>query len=82
MTKQLETSEQKKENNSEFQSLDRSVVLEKPNHSIEKEDGLLKKMGRRERMLDLGKKMSEKLEEKRRHIEEESRYMVEKMRGP
>ncbi|XP_027365115.1 testis-expressed protein 2-like [Abrus precatorius] len=79
--KQLETNEQNMENNSEFQAQHKSV-LEKPNHSIEQEDGLPKKMGRRERMLDLGKKMSEKLEEKRRHIEEKSRHIVEKMRGP
>ncbi|CAN1846287.1 Testis-expressed protein 2 [Linum perenne] len=39
-----------------------------------------KKSGRRSRMLDLGKKMSEKLEEKRRHFEEKSRSFVEKMR--
>lgn len=41
-----------------------------------------KKVGRRAKMLDLGKKMSEKLEEKRRHIEEKSRNIVDKMRGP
>ncbi|XP_020238904.1 uncharacterized protein LOC109817956 [Cajanus cajan] len=78
----LETTEQNMENNSESQSQHGSVVMEKRNHSIEQEDGLPKKMGRRERMLDLGKKMSEKLEEKRRHIEEKSRHIVEKMRGP
>ncbi|KAL1224072.1 hypothetical protein V5N11_031220 [Cardamine amara subsp. amara] len=41
-----------------------------------------KKLGRRARMLDLGKKMGEKFEEKRRHMEEKSRQIVEKMRGP
>ncbi|WVY98077.1 hypothetical protein V8G54_030228 [Vigna mungo] len=80
--KPLETNEQNMENNSEFQSEHKSAVMERRNHSIEREDGLPKKMGRRERMLDLGKKMSEKLEEKRRHIEEKSRHIVEKMRGP
>ncbi|KAJ1418277.1 hypothetical protein SESBI_16023 [Sesbania bispinosa] len=65
--KQLITSEQEMENNSEFQSLSRSVTMEKQNHPIEQENGLPKKMGKRERMLDLGKKMGEKLEEKRRH---------------
>ncbi|KAJ1403981.1 Synaptotagmin-like mitochondrial-lipid-binding domain [Sesbania bispinosa] len=79
--KQLITSEQEMENNSEFQSLSRSVMMEKQNHPIEQENGLPKKMGKRERMLDLGKKMGEKLEEKRRHIEEKSRNIVEKMRG-
>ncbi|XP_068647026.1 uncharacterized protein [Aristolochia californica] len=38
-----------------------------------------KRVGRRARMMDLGKKMSEKLEEKRRHLEEKSRHIVEKM---
>ncbi|KAL2325239.1 hypothetical protein Fmac_024297 [Flemingia macrophylla] len=78
----LETNEQTMEINSEFQSQQRGVVMEKQNHPVEQEYGLPKKMGRRERMLDLGKKMSEKLEEKRRHIEEKSRHIVEKMRGP
>lgn len=41
-----------------------------------------RKAGRKARMLDLGKKMSEKLEEKRRHIEEKSKLFVDKMRGP
>ncbi|OIW13081.1 hypothetical protein TanjilG_08114 [Lupinus angustifolius] len=67
-----ETSEQKMGYNSEVQ---------KQNHSIEQEDGVPKKMGRKERMLDLRKKMSEKLEEKRRNLEEKSRHIVEKMRG-
>ncbi|XP_004495486.1 uncharacterized protein [Cicer arietinum] len=80
---QLETSENKVENNSEFPSLHRSlVVMEKQNHIFEQEDELPKKMGRKERMFDLGKKMGEKLEEKRRHLEEKSRHIVEKMRGP
>ncbi|CAN0913026.1 Testis-expressed protein 2 [Linum grandiflorum] len=39
-----------------------------------------KRLGRKARMLDLGKKMSEKLEEKRRHMEEKGRSFVEKMR--
>ena len=79
-----ETSEQKMEDNSEFQSSDRSLVTvtEKQNLSLENDDGMPRKMGRRERMLDLRKKMGEKLEEKRRHLEEKSRHIVEKMRGP
>ncbi|KAK7391826.1 hypothetical protein VNO78_20249 [Psophocarpus tetragonolobus] len=77
----LESNEQNIENDSESLSQN-TVVVAKRNHSITQEDGLPKKMGRRERMLDLGKKMSEKLEEKRRHIEEKSRHIVEKMRGP
>jgi NAD+--asparagine ADP-ribosyltransferase len=71
------------ENNSEFPSLHGSmVVMEKQNHTFDHEDELPKKMGRKERMLDLRKKMGEKLEEKRRHLEEKSRNIVEKMRGP
>ncbi|KAE9589698.1 putative PH domain, MMM1 domain-containing protein [Lupinus albus] len=68
-----ETTEQKVEDNLEFQ---------KQNHSPKQEDEMPRKMGRKERMLDLRKKMGEKLEEKRRHIEEKSRHIVEKMRGP
>ena len=80
---QLETSKNNMENNSEIVSLHGSmVVTEKQNNTFEQEDGLPKKMGRRERMFDLRKKMGEKLEEKRRHIEEKSRHIVEKMRGP
>ncbi|KAM0945290.1 putative synaptotagmin-like mitochondrial-lipid-binding domain-containing protein [Dioscorea sansibarensis] len=45
------------------------------------EDVKPKKIGsRRARMMDIGKKMGEKFEEKRRHIEEKSRHIVEKMR--
>lgn len=46
------------------------------------EDGHLKKMGTRARMQGLRKKMGEKLEEKKRVIEEKSRHMVERMKGP
>ncbi|XP_043699501.1 testis-expressed protein 2-like isoform X2 [Telopea speciosissima] len=41
-----------------------------------------RKIGKRERMMGLGKKMGEMIEEKRRHIEEKSRHIVEKMRAP
>lgn len=51
------------------------------NLPIEDDDTKSKKWGRRAKMLDLGKKMSEKLEEKRREIEEKSRSIVEKMRA-
>lgn len=80
---QLETSENNMENNSEFLALRGSmVVTEKQNNTFEQEDGLPKKMGRKERMFDLRKKVGEKFEEKRRHLEEKSRHIVEKMRGP
>ncbi|KAJ6857830.1 hypothetical protein NC651_039305 [Populus alba x Populus x berolinensis] len=55
------------------------ITLEKQTHSVEE---IPKKMGRRAKMLDLGKKMGEKFEEKRRHIEEKGRNIVDKMRGP
>ena len=46
------------------------------------EEAKPKRMGgsRRARMMDLGKKMQEKLEEKRRLIEERGRHVVEKIR--
>lgn len=43
------------------------------------EDARPRRVGRRARMMDLGRKMGEMLEEKRRHIEEKSRHIVEKM---
>jgi hypothetical protein len=48
--------------------MDRSIS------SFQQDDSKPKKIGKRERMLDLRKKMSEKFEEKKRHI-------VEKMRA-
>jgi hypothetical protein len=39
-----------------------------------------RKGGRRARMIDFGKRMGDKLEEKRRTIEEKGRHIVEKMR--
>lgn len=66
------------------QSTPRSMIpFEKQDSTTtEEDDSRNKRMGRRARMLDLGKKMGEKLEEKRRNIEEKGRLMVEKMRGP
>ncbi|KAJ7970114.1 testis-expressed sequence 2 protein-like [Quillaja saponaria] len=78
-----ETAKQNKMDISDCRSLSGSVTtLEKQNHTTEEDDARPKRMGRRERMLDLRKKMGEKFEEKRRHIEEKSRNIVEKMRGP
>ncbi|KAH9616691.1 hypothetical protein KSS87_002517 [Heliosperma pusillum] len=59
----------------------RYVSLREESNSNEDDDVKPKRAGRRSRMLDLGKKMSEKIEEKRRNIEEKSRNIVEKMRG-
>lgn len=67
----------------QFQSVSGPAVLfEKQDGTTEEDDLRRKRMGRRARMLDLGKKMGEKLEEKKRNIEEKSRLIVEKMRGP
>lgn len=64
------------------ESASRSLSLpNKQNQSIEEDDSRPKKIGTKARMLDLGKKMGEKFEEKRRHIEEKSKQIVEKMRG-
>lgn len=75
----------KKQENSESQlpSTSRYVSLSEERSNVEDDDARSKKpVGRKARMFDLGKKMGEKLEEKRRHIEEKSRFIVEKMRGP
>ncbi|XP_057968996.1 uncharacterized protein LOC131158270 [Malania oleifera] len=58
------------------------ILIEGPTISIEEDDAKPKRLGRKARMLDLGKKMGEKFEEKRRNIEEKGRHIVEKMRGP
>lgn len=59
-----------------------SSLSESQNVNSEDDDSRHKRMGKRARMLDLGKKMGEKFEEKRRQMEEKSRHIVEKMRGP
>lgn len=46
------------------------------------DDMIPKRIGPKELMRGLGKKMGEKLEVKRRHFEEKSRSFVERMRGP
>ncbi|XP_062118071.1 uncharacterized protein LOC133831696 [Humulus lupulus] len=65
------------EKGSDSQFSSRSVSVS----SMDEDDSRPKRFGRRTRMLDLGKKMGEKLEEKRRHLEEKSKQIVEKMRG-
>lgn len=79
----LETRQSSRGENPDCLSLSGSeVTAEEPNHTIEESDTRPKRMGRKARMLDLGKKMGEKLEEKRRNIEEKGRIIVERMRGP
>ncbi|XP_011072098.1 uncharacterized protein LOC105157385 [Sesamum indicum] len=50
--------------------------------NVEDDDIRTKRIGTRERMRGLGKKMGEKLEVKRRHFEEKGRSFVERIRGP
>ncbi|XP_062220816.1 uncharacterized protein LOC133920157 [Phragmites australis] len=52
---------------------------QQPSKSSVAEDAK-RKSGRRARMMDFGKRMGDKLEEKRRTIEEKGRHIVEKMR--
>ncbi|CAH8381357.1 unnamed protein product [Eruca vesicaria subsp. sativa] len=81
----LSSSSEKQETNSRGRNGEASTFVQSPSRSIvssEDDDSRGKKLGRRARMLGLGKKMGEKLEEKRRHMEEKSRQIVEKMRGP
>lgn len=59
--------------------LDKQIIRSMP---WEEEDAKPKKIGsRRARMMDIGKKMGEKLEEKRRLLEERGRHVVEKMQA-
>ncbi|KAH0456944.1 hypothetical protein IEQ34_014851 [Dendrobium chrysotoxum] len=53
-------------------------TMENPS-TLPEEDAKPKRVGRRARMMDLGKKVGEKIEEKRRNLEEKSRHIVEKM---
>lgn len=77
-----EASEEKMGDISVSESPPRNVVLDKQHRSIERDDSRPKKIGRREKILDLKKRVSEKLEEQKRNFEEKSRHIVEKMRGP
>jgi hypothetical protein len=69
-----EASEEKMEDVSVCSSPSNSVTMDRSISSFQQDDSKPKKIGKRERMLDLRKKMSEKFEEKKRHI-------VEKMRA-
>ncbi|CAF1910121.1 unnamed protein product [Brassica oleracea var. botrytis] len=50
--------------------------------SSEEDDLKGRQIGRKERIFDFRKKFGEKFEEKKRHVEERSKQIVEKMRGP
>lgn len=56
------------------------VSTEGQTHSSEDDESKLRRLGTRERMRGLGKRMGEKLEVKRRNIEEKGRILVERMR--
>ncbi|KAF8085529.1 hypothetical protein N665_0665s0038 [Sinapis alba] len=80
----LTSSSEKQETNSRGRTGEPTFV-HSPSRSVvlsEDDDSRGKKLGRRARMLSLGKRMGEKLEEKRRHMEEKSKQIVDKMRGP
>lgn len=71
-----------KENIEECKSSSRQLLLLDEKTQITGEDDTKStRIGRRARMLGLGKKMGEKLEEGARHIEEKGRNLVERMRG-
>ncbi|KAK1431470.1 hypothetical protein QVD17_07929 [Tagetes erecta] len=80
----MEESQEDKYSNSQHSLPPEAVTLgEESNETMgEAEEGKLKRMGTRAKMIGLRKRMSVKLEEKRRNIEEKGRHMVEKMRGP
>ncbi|XP_051123319.1 uncharacterized protein LOC127246130 [Andrographis paniculata] len=58
------------------------VSVEGQNQNVEDDDSRPRRIGTRERMRGLGKKVGEKLEVKRRHFEEKGRSFVERMRAP
>ncbi|KAK4375813.1 hypothetical protein RND71_006490 [Anisodus tanguticus] len=69
------------EENVECKSPSRQLVLHEEKNQINGEDDTKStRIGRKARMLGLGKKMGEKLEERARHIEEKGRILVERMR--
>ncbi|KAL7138697.1 hypothetical protein ABFS83_09G000200 [Erythranthe nasuta] len=58
------------------------VFTEGQNYNGEDDETRSRRIGTRERMRGLGKKVGEKLDVKRRTIEEKGRSFVERMRGP
>lgn len=62
----------------------RSVsITDEETHSMLGDEARPKRMGStRAKMLGLGKKMGDKFEERKRHIEEKGRNIVQRMRGP
>lgn len=58
------------------------ITTESQNQTVvEGDDKVPKKLGAKARMLSLRKRVGDKLEEKRRHLEVRSKSMVERMRG-
>lgn len=65
----------------EHGSLSQAIVTGQQKYNAEDDDdGRPKRIGTRARVLGFGKKMGEKLEEKRKHIEERGRHIVERMK--
>ncbi|KAL9254473.1 Testis-expressed protein 2-like protein [Drosera capensis] len=76
-----ECSQHTREENLDCQLQTRYVSLKEERSILgEDEDGNVKKTGKRAKMRELAKKMGGKLEEKKHHLEEKSRLIVEKMR--
>lgn len=79
---QQESHRRSTEDNIECKSPSRQLLLlDEKNQITGEDDTKSTKIGRRARMLGLGKKMGEKLEERARHIEEKGRNLVDRMRG-
>ncbi|XP_047325866.1 uncharacterized protein LOC124929525 [Impatiens glandulifera] len=84
----LLTNNETQYSNDHEENQDRSIVSEGQGYTMggDYRDQELRQPKRMEstkaRMRGLGKRMTEKLEEKKRHIEEKGRNMVERMRGP
>lgn len=81
MTTPLLANDELKGSTESPESSGRPLKREESLPSFESDDGKQKRGGRRGKMFDLGKKMGEKLEEKRRTIEERSRNVVERLRA-
>lgn len=69
--------DEKSENGSSSQSI---TLTGQRNDNAEDDDSRPKRIGTKARMLVFGKKMGEKLEEKRKHIEEKGRHIVERIK--
>lgn len=67
---------------SETDTIQSAIWQDQQKYVMDNDDSKLKRIGTRARMLGFGKKVGEKFEEKRRHIEEKGRHIVERMKAP